>query len=52
MDVRKAGKLFFNNAAITKKHILAEKIPADLIWFEEKFYHYVSDFFKDCLMES
>ena len=46
MDVRKAGKLFFNNAAITKKHILAEKIPADLIWFEEKFYHYVSDFFK------
>jgi hypothetical protein len=46
MDVRRAGKLFFDNARISSKHILAKDIPADVIWFDEKFEDYVQDFFE------
>jgi hypothetical protein len=46
MDVRRAGKLFFDNATISNKHILAKVIPADVIWFDEKFADYVQDFFE------
>ena len=46
MDVRRAGKLFFDNARLSSKHILAKDIPADVIWFDEKFEDYVQDFFE------
>jgi hypothetical protein len=46
MDVRRAGKLFFDNATISNKHILAKVIPADVIWFDERFEDYVQDFFE------
>ena len=46
MGIRRDGKLFFDNARLSSKHILAKDIPADVIWFDEKFEDYVQDFFE------